>query len=255
MSEVGSGDAIIREGLRLIAAAGGEGLPLWLLGSTAVRLRCPGHARLFDLLERPPGDLDLITQGSHWRRVPPFLGSRGYVPDVELLTVFGAERQVYDHPETGVHVDVFFDRLRFCHEIDLVGRLTPGALTIPLADLVLEKLQIVRIAENDLKDLMVLLAEHAVGDKEGEGVDAGRIARVLSRDWGFWYTSALNLDRLEEFARCHASLAPDAGRRVMERIQALRNRIAAEPKALAWRVRARIGPRVGWYTDVEEIRR
>jgi len=42
---------------------------------------------------------------------------------------------------------------------------------------------------------------------------------------------------------------------VRTRIHALQQRIEAEPKTLGWKARARIGERLKWYRDVEELAR
>ena len=42
--------------------------------------------------------------------------------------------------------------------------------------------------------------------------------------------------------------------RVAGQVAALTARLAAEQKSFAWRARARIGERVKWWTDVDEVR-
>ena len=37
------------------------------------------------------------------------------------------------------------------------------------------------------------------------------------------------------------------------RSQAALKRIETEPKSMAWRLRARVGDRVKWYKDVDEV--
>lgn len=74
-------------------------------------------------------------------------------------------RRIFDHP-TLPHVDVFFDELNFCHKVDFRKRMDTDSPTISLADLVLEKLQIVEINEKDLKDLIVVNLEHPLSDSD-----------------------------------------------------------------------------------------
>ncbi|MGE5576040.1 MAG: hypothetical protein ACM3TT_02445 [Syntrophothermus sp.] len=248
-------EPVLQEALRLIREAEAKGILLRLLGSTAVRVHCYRHAELFEALGRPMADLDFITNRTWVRQMPEFMESQGYEADREVLALFGAERQIYDHPATGLHVDLFFDRLSFCHEIDLRGRLELDSPTITLADIFLEKLQIVKITGNDLKDLAILVAEHGIGPDDPETIDAGRISRVLAQDWGFYHTSMSNLDTLAQFVTESTGVKAGVRERILTRIQEIRDRADAEPKSLQWKLRAKIGPRVKWYTDVDEIRR
>jgi hypothetical protein len=72
-------------------------------------------------------------------------------------------------------VDVLVDRFAMCHRLDLRDRLALDTRTLPLADLLLSKLQVVERNEKDLKDLVALLADH---DLDGE--DAVDTARILA---------------------------------------------------------------------------
>jgi hypothetical protein len=84
-------------------------------------------------------------------------------------------------------------------------------------------------------------------------VDAGRISRLLAGDWGFHQTAATNLRKLSEVAR--ALLDEDEARAVASRSEELRDAIEDEPKTLKWRLRAKVGTRMQWYEEVEEIDR
>jgi hypothetical protein len=50
------------------------------------------------------------------------------------------------------------------HIIEFKDRLEKDYPTIPLEELMLEKLQIVKINEKDIKDLIVLILEHEIGE-------------------------------------------------------------------------------------------
>ncbi len=56
-----------------------------------------------------------------------------------------AMRRIFTHPSNGIHIDVFLDELSMCHEIPFRNRLEVDSPTIPLAELVLEKTQIVTL--------------------------------------------------------------------------------------------------------------
>ncbi len=72
------------------------------------------------------------------------------------------KRLIYEHPETHIKIDVFMDELVMAHTMHFKGRLDLDFPTIGLADLLLSKLQIHQITENDSIDTIVLLAEHEV---------------------------------------------------------------------------------------------
>jgi hypothetical protein len=84
---------------------------------------------------------------------------------------------------------------------------------------------------------------------EGDVIGLDRIAAVTGADWGWFTTASDTLDRLAE-----ASGDFDAERstRLRSRIGEIRAAIAAAPKSLRWRARARIGRRMPWYEIPEE---
>jgi hypothetical protein len=153
-----------------------------------------------------------------------------------------------------VHVDVFYEKLDFCHAIPLQDRLQVDAPTLPLAELLLAKLQIVKVTEKDFIDMIALLLEHELGENDRNTLNAARIAKLCAEDWGLWRTATKNLDKLEPFARGHTKLDATQKARLVAQVAALHRRLDAEPKSLSWRMRARIGERMKWYNDVEDVR-
>jgi hypothetical protein len=176
------------------------------------------------------------------------LGGRGVTMDVWV-----GRRIFHDPSGTRRRVDVFLDRLDFCHPIELKGRLEMDPVTIPLTDILLEKLQIVEINEKDLKDLVVLLLEHPVADRQADGAfDASYLVDLLSRDWGFSYTVSLNLDRIRRYMDTIPELTEEQRAVVSTRIDDVWGRVEAAPKNLKWKLRARVGPSRRWYQEVGE---
>ncbi len=124
----------------------------------------------------------------------------GYVEDREVAVVSEGCRAIFEHPGNRLHLDVFYDKLDFCHVISLAGRLELDRPTLPLAELALGKLQIVKINEKDLIDLTVLLLEHPWGEGDEREFNLGRIARLCAEDWGLCRTTTLNLEKMARFA-------------------------------------------------------
>ncbi|GIU97573.1 MAG: hypothetical protein KatS3mg013_1376 [Actinomycetota bacterium] len=178
----------VREAEAIVQAARERELHLRLLGALAVIKQCPNHVWLLEKTNRVLTDLDFMGYETEIDRVERMfadlgyevLGGRGVTMDVWV------GRRIFHDPAGGRRrVDVFLDRLDFCHPIDLRGRLDLDPVTIPLTDLLLEKLQIVEINEKDLKDLVVLFLEHPVADHETPGAfDGSYVAKLLAKRLG-----------------------------------------------------------------------
>ncbi len=226
-----------------------------LIGALAFRTHCPKYGYIQDKLGRKFTDFDFVSYPRFVRDVRRVLGELGYEEDKQVTQLFGERRMVFHDPAFGRHVDVFYNALEFCHPINFVGRLEMEQLTVPLAELLLGKMQIVQINEKDLIDSVMLLREHSIGDTDKEMINAGVIVGILSKDWGFWRTVTGNLRLLDEKLGSYGSLSDDDREVVHWRIKELQDRIDAAPKSLAWKARAQVGERIKWYKDVEELER
>lgn len=241
------------EGERLVAIADAEGVVLRLLGALAFAERCPEHAHLQDRLGREYTDIDFAGYGKQARRIQAILAREGYAEDGAVYVESQGSRLVFEHPRTKLHLDVFLDKLEFCHTVPWNGRLELHDRTIPLAEMLMQKMQIVQINEKDLIDTIMLLLEHPLGEGDGEAVNIGRVARVCAKDWGWWRTLTMNLEKVRQMAGSYEALSDAEKRRVAEQVDAALERIEAEPKSLAWKLRARVGDRKKWYRDVGEL--
>ena len=226
-------------------AAADAKIPLRLAGSIAVQYACPVHGPLAQS-GRNFADLDLVAYKRDGRAVAELFDRLGYVTNREVFALSEGSRAIFDHAQTRVHVDVFFDRLEFCHNIDLKNRLEVQPMIIPLAELLLTKMQIVKINAKDFSDACVLLLEHDFTS------EARHIAALCAADWGFWRTVTGNLGKLRDFAANSAVFAPYLPR-LSAQIARLSAEVESAPKPLAFRLRARVGDRVKWYNDVDEV--
>jgi hypothetical protein len=240
------------EANRILDALNEARLTVRLVGSMAILRRCPNYAPLASS-GRVYRDIDLAGRKKEARSIHELLNRLGYVEDREVFIVSEGGRAIFASKENGVHVDVFYEKLDFCHPIPLGDRLQADAPTLPLAELLLGKTQIVKITEKDIADMIALLLEHRLGEDD-EAINAARIAKLCAEDWGLWRTTTMNLDKLAHFAESHPSLDQDQKARLKASVADLLQRLDAEPKPLAWRMRAKIGERVKWYNDVEEVR-
>lgn len=247
----------LAEALRLIALADGQGIQLRLMGGLAFHALCPDWSAP---VERDRRDIDVATRGRDGRGVSELLIQQGYAPDRRHNALYGHKQLYFVDSDRGRPVDVLVDRLEMCHQFEFADRLTIRSDTLPPADLLLSKLQIVKINRKDILDALALLSEYplAAGDLGGSAISTGRIASLTSADWGWWRTVTGNLDRLAGFIA--KDLDPrdlDFGRAprfdVSAQVEMLRQAIDAAPKSTRWRLRARIGERAPWYDLPEEV--
>ncbi len=246
----------IQEALRIINRAQNQNVVMRLMGGFAIRLHCPKYDYLYDVLQRKPAcDLDIVTYSKFRPQIKKLFAELGYASMASMALMFstGTNRQIYTDEANNRTVDVFFDRLEMCHAIDFKNRLELDSPTITLSDLFLQKAQIVKINEKDIKDMMILLREHSVGDTEKETVNVNFIAKLLSDNWGFWYTVKTNLGKLQEFLGQYKGLTETDYQDIKSKIEKLLKTIEDEPKSFKWKMRAKIGTSRRWYTEVEEL--
>jgi len=253
--EITRSGAVLAEADELMGIAAQRSLTIRLAGSLAIRARCPVRAPLLrEMGRRPYRDIDLMAYTKQKREIAAMLEERGYVldPDIRMAQEFGIKRFVYENHANGLKVDVFFDELVMAHTIQFNGRLGLHDQTVDLTDLLLTKLQIHEFTDNDLIDCIVLLAEHDVGR---DGINGDYVADIMRKDWGFCYTTQANLRKIAEGVQQYPILPDDVGALVRSRADSLNNTIEQVPKTQRWKIRARIGERVRWYEQVEDVNR
>jgi hypothetical protein len=234
------------EARRVLAAAREGGVTLRATGGLAVWMRCPSAAT--PPLAREFKDLDVVGIPGQARSVTALLESLGYDADDEFNQLHGHSRLYFWDPSHERQLDVFIERIKMSHELDLAGRVELDDDTITLADLLLTKLQVFETNEKDLKDATAILLDHPLD--EG-GIDAARITSVLGSEWGWWRTATSTLDKVVAYAEGLGGFS--GAEAVARRAEDLRRRIDEAPKSMRWRVRAKVGERVRWYELPEEI--
>jgi hypothetical protein len=252
---IGPLSLVEREALALCDAADHASIPLRLIGSIAVKVSCPRFGHLMrELGRREALDVDLVGYGRDERAIERLFADRGYElhPGIRHSREFGIRRLIYLHPTEELKVDVFLDRLIMAHTIEFAGRLELDGPTVTPVDLLLSKLQIHEVTENDLIDTAILLAEHELS---GAGIDLAYLTEVLGDDWGFHHSAMLNLAKLGSALERWDRATPELADRVRGRIAALTHAIRGARTSRRWKLRARIGERVRWYEEVGEVDR
>jgi hypothetical protein len=254
----------LAEALRIVDAADQRGLLLRLMGGMAVRAHAPDWTHR---TRRREVDLDFATRSKDRAAVIQVLEREGYTPDRRHNAMFGREQAYFVDESRSRPVDLLVDKLMMCHRLEFADRLGASKPTLPVADLLLSKLQIVKINKKDVLDALVLLAEHPLGQDDGapdskSGLGAISLPRILSftsNDWGWWRTATGNLEKLQQFLDTDFVAADlDVGSRPVRydaksQVVALRAAIDAAPKSTRWKLRAKVGDRAPWYQEPEEV--
>jgi hypothetical protein len=243
----------------IVAAGRKRGVELRSVGGIAVWERVPEGLRdRFESIRPGPKDLDLVApQGSSSDAIKESFVEKGYEPDERLIAWRGDQRHQYFEVDAEgrptMEIDVFLGPPPACHKFDLpASAFAFDGCALPSTELLLQKLQIVESSEKDLIDIAFLLLV-AGGQDEVCRIDGDRVAGLMSKDWGFTHTTGMNLALAREMA--NERLDEDAAREVSDRIDELSSRIEAAPKSRKWKLRARVGTKVSWYEEVEELDR
>lgn len=251
----------LEEAQRIVQEGEKQGLILRVMGGVGVRLHTMELAdlgrrlgRLGEVGQQEFTDLDFMSYRKQRDRIKElFVEALGYGWRRTTMSSAASQRRIYFHPQSWFFVDVFWDQLRVAnHPLDFRGRLELDSPTLTPTDFLLEKLQIVNFGGKDLKDALVILIAHEVGESDApETINARYIASLLARDWGFWYTLTTNLNGMREIIPAMEELTAAEKATALSRIEALRGLIDGAAKSLGWKARAIIGPRKRWYELVE----
>src|SRR5205085_10208390 len=175
-------DDIEAEALRIITAGLAQGMTLRLLGGLAVRIHAPSATHR--ALARSYPDIDVVTPARRGRAVETLLAGLGYEPNKSFNLYNGDTRLLFYDRGHDRQIDVFVGQFEMCHRLPIAERLDKERLTIPLAELLLTKLQIVHLNEKDVRDVCALLLDHPLGEADRETINLPRITQLCAEDWG-----------------------------------------------------------------------
>ena len=85
-----------------------------------------------------------------------------------------------------------------CHAIPITERIELQPDAVPLAELLLTKLQIVELNAKDQSDIITMLYHHDVGEGDDGVINAKRVAQLCAADWGLWRTTKMNVERTRQ---------------------------------------------------------
>jgi hypothetical protein len=239
---------IVLEADRLLGAAGEADVPVRLVGGLAVRAHLPAGTE--PIIVREYKDIDLVTLKGRGRAVSAFMTEQGYEADRVFNTTNGHRRLLYYDVPHQRQVDVFVGAFEMCHSIPITDRIDLHPTAVPLAELMLTKMQIVELNAKDQSDIVTMLYHNDVGDGDDGMINAKRVGALCAADWGLWRTTKMNTERTRQAL---ANAAPEVRDVAMPRLERLWQAIEDAPKSGRWKMRNRVGDKVRWYEEPEEV--
>ncbi len=244
---------ILDEMNRLVEAANANSILMRALGGLAIRVRSGDLQKFF---AREYRDLDFVVSDNDRTRIEPFFQEMGYESNQRFNVLNGAKRQIYLDPNSERHVDIFIGNFEMCHKLPMSSRLHLDPVTVPLAELLLSKCQIVELNQKDALDIASLLLFNETGNDDNGKINLSHIAKLCGQDWGLYKTTSINLKRVEDVVRDEKLNLTEADRGlILKRVSEIQQTFATMPKSMAWQMRDKVGTRVRWYEEVEEVDR
>ena len=244
---------ILAEMHRLIDAAHANSVLMRAIGGLAIRVKSGDFQRFFT---REYRDLDFVVSGGERKRLELFFQEMGYETNRQFNLLNGSKRQIYLDPNSDRHVDIFIGNFEMCHKLPMNGRLDLDPVTVPLAELLLSKAQIVQLNHKDALDIAALLLYNETGSTDDGRINLDYIAKLCGQDWGLYKTTSISLRRVEEVVGDETLNLTESERGlILKRVSEIFQRFESMPKSLAWQMRDKVGTRVRWYEEVEEVAR
>lgn len=245
-------DELFCEMKRLVEAAEASRIHLRAFGGLAVLAHSQTDPRFF---QREAPDLDFLVPRNDRQKLEPFFHEMGYSPDKQFNLLNGMRRQIYYYDRShDLHIDILIGDFEMCHKLPLDDRLGVDPFTIPLAELLLTKAQVVQLNRKDALDIISLLFNNEVGEEKRGQIGLDRIAWLCGQDWGLYKTTSMNLERVEGILGGNdLPVSPDERDLLLARVRKIQRTFEIMPKSLAWQMRDKVGTRVRWYLEVEEV--
>jgi hypothetical protein len=241
----------LAEALRVVDAATAVGLAVRATGGVGIALVCESARR--PPLARPYQDIDFMADARHAPAITRLFVELGYEPEEEFNVLHGQRRLFFLEREHHRQADVFLDAIEMCHRLDVRDRIEIHDHALPPADLLLSKLQVVQTNDKDYRDAIAVLADHEL-TADDAGISINRINDLCAGDWGWWRTVTMVAERTHKVARelCQGEGGEEL-EHVPDRIRHMLAEIERAPKSRKWKMRARVGERVRWHEDPEDI--
>ncbi len=220
-------DQLVAFTKELANAASKKNILLRVLGGVAIYMTCPSIAS-HATLQRSFKDADLVAARSDFNAL------------VELFKTDGARMRTREPSQImfdkeGSEIELSDTDFREDYALDLSERLPLASPTLPLADLLLIKLQRREFKEKDIQDAIALLLDHRVAREEAEEqISHAYIAQMTRGNWRRFHTVYDNTIILE--SNLPKYLEPEEAQLVWRRIELIQGEMDRQPKSLGWMV-------------------
>jgi hypothetical protein len=245
----------VEEGKACVQDAEKEGMIIRVMGGLAIHLHCQEYEKLWDDLGRLGSkvftDIDYVSYGKYRGRLLTFFENRGFTINQKMLYLYGKDRHIFYGDKIPM-VEIFYDKLEMNHTIQYARRLEADSPTLPLAELLLQKIQMVGMHEKDFKDTIVLLRAHELGEDDNDRINLKAIGKRLFSDWGFYHTATTNLQKTRDSLSKYKVLGEEDISVVDGRLGQLLKYLKEGPKSVKWKLRARIGTKMKWYNVIDD---
>ena len=264
-------DRLMAEAMDTIDAARAQGVQLRLTGGLAIRRYCTD----LDFMDREYSDIDFIGLSEQKKEIHAVFEGLDYTENryvtqstdagqlqyikLEALEGMKAEAQAaaageassYEPPLVD-HIDIFLDVMRMDHDLDVRDRLEIDDYAISPADAFIAKMQIGKINQKDVHDVVALVKDVPLRDVDDDAsIDLIHIADVCSTDWGLYQDITNNLDialaMVDDYGLTEAQQD-----RVYARLAAIKESVESASKSIRWHLRATVGERVAWRREIED---
>jgi hypothetical protein len=239
---------MMEEAIRIVDAASDKNVTLRLLGGLATRLHCEA----LDFCERDYSDIDLVGLSNQKKKITEVFLDLGYKPDERFNALHGHKRLKFEEYVNNRHVDIFLDHFGMDHDLDFRTRLHLEKYTLPLSDLLLTKLQICKINEKDIKDIITILKDCEIGEIEApHTINIEYVAEKCSEDWGLYESVLENLETVTTLLDQYP-LPEKESILITYRLRDLARKLINHPKTAKWKLHSVVGKHAKWCEQVEE---
>jgi Fic family protein len=264
-------DRLMAEAMDIIDAARTAGAQLRLTGGLAVRRYCTD----LDFMDREYSDIDFVGSSEQKKEIHAVFEALDYTENRYVSQATGSGQLQYiknealegmkaglqaavDGPHSSYepplvdHIDIFLDVMRMDHDLDVSERLEIDDYAISPADAFIAKMQIGKINQKDVHDVIALVKDVPLRDLDDDtSIDLLYIAEVCARDWGLYRDITTNLDIALAMVGDYG-LTEGQQDRVYARLAAIKESVENAGKSLRWRLRATVGERVAWRREIED---
>ena len=241
---------VVDEARRLLAAADEEGLRLRLIGGVAVRLHVQGE--LNPAFAREIRDIDVVTGKGEGRRAGTFIEAQGYVPNRTFNAMHGARRMLFYDEANGRQLDVFVHTFEMCHVLPVGEHLDRDPVTVPPCRSVADEAADRRRSTPRTAPMPTRCCSSTSSARRRRRASTLRASPISARATGA-STARCRSTSSACSQGCGERPDDDEQRPCRGPPRGPHGGGRGEPEVGKWKARARVGDRVRWYEEPDEV--